>query len=60
MGARLEALVVPTSGELLDEAFELAQVAALVHTVGVVAVVADDRVAGVPVRLRFGVEPVHT
>ena len=36
-------------GELLDEAFELAQVAALVDAVGVGAVLADDRVAGVPV-----------
>ncbi len=46
------------SGQGLDEALELAQVAALVDAVAVHAVLADDRVAGVPVRLRLGVEPV--
>ena len=46
------------SGQLLDEGLELAQVAALVDAVGVGAVLADDRVAGVPVRARLGVEPV--
>src|SRR6478752_6797474 len=44
--------------QLLDERFQLAQVAALVHAVGVRAVVPDDRVTGVPVALRLGVQPV--
>ena len=35
--------------EMVDEALELAQVAALEHAVAVGGVLADDRVAGVPV-----------
>ena len=41
-----------SSGEILDELLELAEVAALEDAVAVHAVLADDRVAGVPVRPR--------
>src|SRR6476620_7519997 len=46
------------SDQVVDESLELAEVAALEHAVAVDAVVPDDRVTGVPVRLRLGVEPV--
>ena len=47
------------SVEDVDEALELAEVAALPDAVAVGAVLADDRVAGVPVRAGLGVEPVR-
>ena len=46
------------SGQVVDELLELAEVAALEGAVAVGGVLADDGVAGVPVALRFGVEPV--
>src|SRR5690348_15548301 len=49
---------VAPSRQLLHERLELAQVAALVDAVGVHAVLADDRVARVPVAARLGVQPV--
>ena len=43
----------------VDEALELAEVAALEDAVAVVGVLAENGVAGVPVALRLGVQPVH-
>src|SRR5947207_1503518 len=42
-----------------DEAFQLAEVAALVDAVAVRGIVADDRVAAVPVGGRLRVDPVE-
>src|ERR671922_2285174 len=47
------------SCESFDKARELAQVATLVHSVAVLRVGGDDRVAGVPVLLGLGVQPPH-
>src|SRR5947209_8087752 len=44
--------------ELLDEALELPQVAALVDAVAMDAVLGDDGVAGVPVAPWLGVQPI--
>src|SRR5579872_7548703 len=46
------------SDEVLDEALELAEVAALVDAVAELRVVLDDGVAAPPVRAGLGVEPV--
>src|SRR6056300_1295677 len=48
-----------TSGEFLNETFELSEIAAFVDAIGEIAVFANDRVASIPVRLRFRVQPVH-
>src|SRR4051794_10782058 len=45
-------------GDGADELGELAQVATLEDAVAVLAVLGHDRVAGVPVAARLGVEPV--
>src|SRR5438105_3752783 len=47
------------SVEQADEVFKLPEIAALIDTVAVGAVLAHDRVAGVPVGARLGVEPIH-
>src|SRR3954470_16153836 len=51
-------VVTMVLSELLDEALELPQVSALVDAVAMDAVLGDDRVAGVPVAARLGVQPV--
>ncbi len=45
--------------QVVHEAFELAQVAALEYAVGVGRILGDHRVARVPVRARFRVQPEH-
>ena len=47
------------SGQIVDERFELAEVPHLEGAVAVLGVFTDDRIAGVPVALWLGVEPVH-
>ena len=47
------------SHQVLDEAFELAEVADFEDAVAVDAVLGDDGVAGVPVGAGLGVEPEH-
>src|SRR4051794_15116127 len=44
---------------MLDEPLELLEVPALERAITVDGVFTDDRVAGVPVRLRLRVEPEH-
>src|SRR5438874_1217662 len=60
MGERLTTALrrIGALAELFDEALELAQVAAFVDAVAVDAVLGDDRVPGVPIRTRLGIEPV--
>src|SRR6478752_5267504 len=57
------ASVMPASCRALrqdvDELLELAEVAALERAVAVGAVLPHDRIAGVPVGLRLGVQPVQ-
>src|SRR5438067_6607778 len=54
---RMMTSLVKLSRQMLDEPFQLLEVAALEGAVAVDGVLGHDRVTGVPIRLRLGVEP---